>query len=95
MERLIKRIHEEQKEYLARMEQMPPREIINKAYEICYREEFMCILENTEFAEEEIEVLLGTPNVLAVLYDEWLKTDASVCDMLEDVIRDFVREEAN
>ena len=93
MERLIKRIHEEQKEYLARMEQMPPREIINKAYEICYREEFMCILENTEFAEEEIEVLLGTPNVLAVLYDEWLKTDASVCDMLEDVIREFAREE--
>jgi hypothetical protein len=28
-----------------------------------------------------------------MLYDEWLKTDASVCDMLEDVIRDFAESE--
>ena len=93
MERLIKRIHEEQKEYLARIEQMPPREIISKAYEICWREEFICLLESTEFDDETMAVLLNTPHLLDILYDEWLSTDVGVHDMLADVIRDFVREE--
>lgn len=90
---LIDRIHAEQEQYLADIAKLPPNKIIAKAYEICYRDEFVCILESTEFDDETVAVLANTPNVLDVLYDEWLKTDASVCDMLEDVVREFVREE--
>ena len=93
MERLINRIYAEQKEYLARVEQMPPREIISKAYEICWREELICLLESTEFDDDILNVLLNTPHLLDILYDEWLSTDVSVHDMLADVIRDFAREE--
>lgn len=91
--KLIDKIHEEQKQYLAGIAKLPPNKIIDKAYEICYRNEFVCILESTEFDDETMAVLANTPNVLDVLYDEWLKTDVSVCDMLEDVVREFVREE--
>lgn len=93
MKNFIDRIHAEQKEYLDYIATLSPKEIIEKAYEICYRNEFVCILESTMFDDETMVVLMNTPHILDLLYDEWLKTDASVCDILEDVIRDFAQEE--
>lgn len=91
-EQLVNKIHEEYKQFLAEIEKLSPKEIISKAYEICYREEFICILENTEYSEETMTKLLGLPNPVGVLYDEWLHTDCGVCDMLEDVIKEFEEE---
>lgn len=91
-EELINKIHEEHEQYLAEIEKLPPKEIIFKAYEICYREELICMLENTEYAEETMEKLLEVPNPVGMLYDEWLHMDCSVCEMLEDVIRHFEYE---
>jgi len=91
-QRLIDIIHEEHKEYLENLKQKSPDEIIRSAYEICYREEFICLLESTLFDDDVIDELLRLPNPVGMLYSEWLKTDASICDMLEDVIRDFARE---
>ena len=93
MKNFINRIHAEQTQYLADIAQLPPNKIIEKAYEICYRNEFVSILESTMFDDETMAVLMNTPNILDILYDEWLRTDASVCDMLEDVIRDFAESE--
>ena len=90
MNELINRIRKEHQEYLDRIAQLPPSAIIRKAYEICYREEFISILESTDFDDDTLDILLATDNLLDVLYDEWLDTDASVCDMLTDVIRTFV-----
>jgi hypothetical protein len=92
-QKLINHIHEEHKEYLEHIEQLSPKEIISKAYEICYREEFISIIEGSILSDETIEVLLNIPHIIDVLYDEWLKTDGSVCDMLTDVIINFVEEE--
>lgn len=88
-EKLVNRIHEEQKQYLEEIEQLTPKEIISKAYEICYREEFICMLETTEYSEEIMTKLLQYQNPIAVLYREWLYMDGSVCDILEDVIRNI------
>ena len=89
MQDFIDRIHAEQEQYLNHIATLSPNEIIEKAYEICYRNEFVCILESTMFDDATMAALMNTPHILDVLYDEWLKTDAGVCDMLEDVIRDF------
>lgn len=88
-EKLVNKIHEEQEQYLVEIEKLPPKEIIFKAYEICYREEFVGMLENTEYSDETMEQLLALPNPIGVLYNEWLGTDGGVCEMLEDVIRNF------
>ena len=88
-EKLIKKIHEEQKQYLAEIEKLPPKEIIHKAYEICYRNEFVFILENCEHSEETTKRLLALSNPIAILYDDWLNTDGSICEMLEDVINGY------
>lgn len=93
MQRLIDRIHQEQERYLEYIEQLPPKEIIAKAYEICYREEFISILETTEFADDELAFLLATPSLISVLYAEWLDTDGGVTEMLTDVITTFVEGE--
>lgn len=88
-EKLVNKIHEEHEQFLAEVEKLPPKEIIFKAYEICYREEFICMLENTAYSDETMERLLALPNPIGVLYDEWLDTDCSVCEMLGDIIREF------
>lgn len=93
-EQLMNRIYTEHEEWLAELKQKPADEIIRKAYEICYREEFISILEGYYLADEEIEKLLQLPNPVGFLYGEWLKTDAGVCEMLEDVVNDFLYEEA-
>lgn len=88
-EQLSNKIHEEQEQYLAEIEKLPPKEIIFKAYEICYREEFINILDNAEFSDDIMQALLDLPNPIAHIYDKWLGTDVSVCEMLEDVIGDY------
>ena len=90
---LIDRIHAEHEEFLAELKQKSPDEIIRRAYEICYREEFVSLLEADYLTEEEIAKLLQLPNPVGFLYGEWLKNDASVVQMLEDVITDFLYEE--
>ena len=90
---LIERIHEEHKAFLAELKQMPAEEIIRRAYEICYREEFVSLLECKCLDDEDIAKLLKLPDPVGFLYHKWLKTDASVCEMLEDVIADYLDEE--
>ena len=88
-EKLTNKIHEEQEQYLAEIEKLPPKEIIYKAYEICYREEFINILDNAEFTDDVMQALLEVPNPVAELYEKWLHTDIGVWDILEDVIRNY------
>lgn len=92
-EQLIKLVHKEHEAFLAKLKKEPADVIIDSAYEICYREEFIFILESRDFDDEEIEKLLQFPNPVEFLYDEWFKTDASVCEMLEEVITDFLYKE--
>lgn len=91
-EQLVDKIYNEQEQYLAEIEKLPPKEIIFKAYQICYREEIVNILENTEFTDEFEKELLKLQNPIATLYDAWLSTDCGVYEMLEDVIRNFEEE---
>lgn len=90
MEEFIDRIHQEQRDYLDYVAKLSPQDIISRAYQICYRNEIVSILETAPIDDETVEVLMRIPNPIATLYDAWLNTDASVCDVLEDVIRNFV-----
>ena len=92
MEKFINLIHNEQDDYLNYVTTLSPDDIINKAYEICYRNEIVSILETAPIDDETVEVLMSIPNPVGTLYQAWLDTDASVVGMLEDVIRDFVKE---
>ena len=92
-EQLMERIYKENMDFLAEVRKLPIDQVIGLAYEICYREEFMCMLENcASLDDEEIEKLLKLPKPVEFLYNQWLRTDASICEMLEDVISDYLAE---
>ena len=88
-EQLVNKIYEEHEQYLAEIEKLPPKDIISKAYEICYREEFVGMIENTEYSDKVMAKLLEVPNPIGMLYDDWLHMDCGVYEILEDVIRNF------
>lgn len=91
-DKLIAKIHAEQAKYLDRVAKLSPREIIGKAYEICWREEMIISIESSYFSDEDLKVLSKEENLLDKIYDEWLKTDVSVADIVADIIRDFIKK---
>ena len=94
--KLVEKIHKEQQEYLENLKKQPADKIIEASYETCYRNEIICLLESSDIDDEDdIATLLAMPDTLGELYNEWLSADCSVCDMLLDVIFDYVREVKN
>lgn len=92
-QQLIERIYVNHQEWLADLKKQGIDQVVRSAYEICYREEFICLLETAYLEPEEIAKLLKLADPVGYLYSEWLKTDASVCAMLEDVIADYLHED--
>ena len=70
-------------EFDARMEELaalPPKVILDHAYEKIVKEEFLCHLKNG-LNEWEIDVLLSYQQPLAALYTEWMEIDYSYLDL--------------
>lgn len=76
-EALRKKASDELENFKEEVENLPPKEIIDKAYELCIKEELLYFLDDIDYyAEEKIEVLLKEEYPLDFLYHEWLRFDA-------------------
>lgn len=67
----------------ARMEELaalPPKEILDHAYEKIIKEDFLCHLEEG-LDEWETDALLSYPQPLTALYTEWMGNDYSYLDI--------------
>lgn len=72
------------------IENNPPEDIFEMAYEICWRKEILQAIENIELTGEQETALLSTKgNLLSLLYDEWLCNSETSIDGLYSMIRDF------
>ena len=72
-------------EFDARMEELaalPPKEILDHAYEKIIKEDFLCHLEEG-LDEWETDALLSYPQPLAALYTEWMGVDYSYLKMTD------------
>ena len=70
-------------EFDARMEELaalPPKEILDHAYEKIIKEDFLCHLEEG-LDEWETDALLSYPQPLTALYTEWMGNDYSYLDI--------------
>ena len=79
-------------EFDARMEEiaaLPPKEILDYAYEKVIKEEFLCQLEEG-LDEWETDILLTCSQPLAVLYTEWLGNDYSFWDRIQNTLEETV-----
>lgn len=83
-------------EFDARMEELaalPPREILNHAYEKIIKEEFLGALEQG-LDEWETDTLLTYPQPLAALYTEWMDNDFSFWDRIRGTLEMTVEKQA-
>ena len=83
-------------EFDARMEEiaaLPPKEILDHAYEKVIKEEFLGELEQG-LDEWETDTLLTCPQPLAALYTEWMDNDFSFWDSIRGTVEKTVTKQA-
>ena len=83
-------------EFDARMEEiaaLPPKEILDHAYEKVIKEEFLGELEQG-LDEWETDTLLTYPQPLAALYTEWMDNDFSFWDSIRGTVEKTVAKQA-
>lgn len=90
--RLYEKVKQEYDEFINSLEEMTPKEIIDKSYEKVFKEEIVNILEYKELNSKEAKALYLSPNPLNILYEEWRNSDYSYMEMLEDAIDDCRRK---
>jgi hypothetical protein len=71
----------------------PPAKIIESAYEKVFKEDILMCFEYEDYSEEQYAVLLALDSPLDELYRDWLDSDVSYMDDLQDVISGTIRQE--
>lgn len=68
-------------------------EIYDNAYEIIVKKEFLdMICGKNNYTRGELKALLNESNILQKLYNEWLKSDGGIDEILKDNTDDFINE---
>lgn len=83
-------------EFDARMEEiaaLPPKEILDHAYEKVIKEEFLCQLEDG-LDEWDTDTLLTYLQPLAALYTEWMDNEYSFLDSIRDTLEDAIKRQS-
>lgn len=83
-------------EFDARLEEiaaLPPKEILDHAYEKVIKEEFLCQLEDG-LDEWDTDTLLTYPQPLAALYTEWMDNEYSFLDSIRDTLEDAIKRQS-
>lgn len=83
-------------EFDARMDEiasLPPKEILDHAYEKVIKEEFLCLLED-DLDEWTTDTLLTYPHPLAALYTEWMDNEYSFLDNIRNALDEAVDKQA-
>ncbi len=89
-EKLLKKIHAEEKEFIDAMMLRSPAEIIEAAYEIAHKRDIICILETTSIPDEQAKAIGCLANSLDFFYWVWMDCDG---DSLKDAIDYALTEE--
>ena len=83
------------KEYddlIAELKELPSEQVIERAYEKVIKENFLCILEDSQRDQKEAKALYLEKYPLDRAYQDWLKSDVSETAMLRDSIDDTAKD---
>jgi hypothetical protein len=84
---LYEKMSEEYRQFLEGLKGLPPDKVIESSYEKVFKEDLLlCCEDENIFTDEQAKALLECDYPLDYLYHEWLDSDASYMDMLEDCI---------
>lgn len=91
---LYEKVQAEYDAFIEELKTKPAEEVIEKAYEKVFKEEFVCICEFANFDRKEAKALYLEKYPLDRMYQDWLKSDASYMDMLRDSVDDSLKSAA-
>ncbi len=86
IERINEKILNEYNLFIEHLKTLPVDQIIESSYEIVYKEDLMIVFRDKKLSYQEAQAMLATPYPLDKLYQEWMKTDVTHTEMLNDVI---------
>ena len=90
---LMKKVEQELYNYKQNLiKNFTPKEIIQEAYEINFKDQIRDILDSSILGRGKIKVLLKTDNVVDKLYNYWEYSDGYIWDKLEDRVNEKIEE---
>ncbi len=91
-EELYEKLEQELKEYKDSLLELSGKEIIDKSYETCIKEEMASQFYSDKFDIKELKALKNEKNSLETLYQGWMDCDLNIGELLEDNINDTLQE---
>ena len=85
---LAEKLNKEFEEYKNELKTKDEDYIIERSFETYYKDNIVLATSNTEFTDEEIEILLGKENLLDELYNDWMSFDVDEIEGYLDSIND-------
>ena len=83
-ERLIGKMNDELAAFVAGLERLPVQDVIEKAGEIAVKTDMALLVEEAFLGPKETKALLGMRMPLEYLYQEYLKKDTGLSNVLID-----------
>lgn len=93
-ERLIGKMNDELAVFVAGLERLPVQDVIEKAGEIAVKTDMALLVEEAFLGPKETKALLGMRMPLEYLYQEYLKKDTGLSNVLIDHMQDAAADEA-
>lgn len=78
----------EYSDFIERIKEMEPNEIVNHAYEKVIKEDILATLETKKMEQKESKALYLKKYPLDYIYQEWLSNDYGHMNMIEDTINE-------
>lgn len=87
---LFDKLEKEYEEFCNGVKKKTPDEIIDKAYEITVKREFIDELMTRDLYNEEKVIMIKQKDLLNELYTDWLDTDIQLGDSLRSTMEDSI-----
>lgn len=92
-QQLYDRASKELDAYIADLKTKTPEQIINRAYEVSVKQDFLMVLEEHEFPKRHLQELCKLEHPLDVFYQRWLHQDDSRMGELHSTIQDYAGDQ--
>lgn len=90
-EELVKKLKQEQEEYLNEVREEGVEYALEKAYEITTRQEIIDYLSYANVDLKDMKALIKTEHIIDRIYDEWLGFDGNFYEILEYPIENEIK----
>jgi len=81
-EKLEEKVNNEYKEFTDNLKKCTPEIILDKAYEKVCKEEMIYKITEKDYEVSDLKALLKADGILQECYDEWLKSDGNINEVL-------------